>query len=188
MSGAVWAQEIMSVASEQPGFKAAQRYSDLGNGEVVSPFGGGLIVTHASTIRLPEPAGGSLGILRVYNSKTADVAYADGWDAERIDKPYGVLGVNWTLSFGKVFVRLNQHHIYGGGPNDFETRVSYFYQDESGAEHRLFRGAMDNWAGPSVEPVEGTYFTNDASFLRATYSRTTCPLPRNSDHLNSAIL
>jgi hypothetical protein len=170
------AQEVMSVAQNMPGFKASSVYENFGNGESVNAFNGGLTVAHPSSISLPQNMGGMVRLTFAYNSKHMDDIYAFGGDEAPgwtgIDKPHGVLGFGWTLSLGRVLARTMQHEIYGSDPlhPTYETRVFYYYQDETGAEHKLYRdSAMENWGNAATEPSTSWYFTNDGSYIRAKY-------------------
>ncbi len=167
-------QEVQRVAQEQPGFKSVSSFAEFSKGESVNDLSGGLTVTHASAVALPERLGWTLRPVRVYNSKTLDDAYDLGWSPnwDPNDKLSGVLGLGWHLGFGRISVRLAQHEVYGS-PGTYETRIFYFYEDESGTERRLYRGgAMENWASDATEPADANgawYYTNDGSYIRARY-------------------
>ena len=166
----------MKIASNAPGFSSSGSvYERLGQGEVVAPFNGGLTVTHGSAVGLPENLGGSLRPVRVYNSKTLEDAFLDDAASvqEYTDPPHGVLGMGWHLSYGRVLLRLSVRRVSKEDEaSQHFTQVLWYYQDESGAEHQLFRdGRVEDWAGPGSEPAADWYFTNDGSYLRARYDR-----------------
>ncbi len=172
LSASVLAQEIMKIASSAPGFSPGSVYERLGQGEVVAPFHGGLTVTHASALGLPENLGGALRPVRVYNSKTLEDAFLDDVPSIKsyTDVPHGALGTGWHLGYGRVLLRLTLHTLTKEDTSQPITRPLWYYQDESGAEHRLFRGGrVENWAGPGSEPAADWYFTNDGSYIRAYY-------------------
>ncbi len=167
----VHAQDTMKVAQESPGFRPTM--TNLGDGESVAPYNGGLTVVHPSAFLFPQNMGGSVRLLRVYNSKFMEDAYdSDGFFATPVDSPTGVLGLGWTLSLGRVLARTMRHEVYDCDPlhPTYEARVFYFYQGEDGGEHKLYRDSgMENWGNASTEPSTSWYFTNDGSYIRAKY-------------------
>jgi hypothetical protein len=180
-----WAQETMQVAQNTPGFQAAMTYQDFGKGESVNAFNGGLVVTHRSAISVPENLGRTLNPIRTFNSKSLEGLY--GFATGEEGPPHGWMGLGWTLSFGRVFLRLAAVENPNGPPAYLQRR-QYFYQDESGAEHRLYLaytpGSNDpytgiepyNEAAPSVLPASNRwYVTNDGSYIRAKYSEPDNP-------------
>ncbi len=174
-AGLARAEEIMQIAQQAPGVAASSSYENMGNNEAVDTLSGNLNVTHGSRVGFPLNGGGALRPVRVYNTKDAADAYWEGVHyADFTDLWNGPLGVGWTLSYGRVFVRLEEHHVFNSGtPGSYETREFYFYQDGTGAEHRLYPINTDsnnrNWQGAAVEPREKWYFTADGSYLRARY-------------------
>ena len=163
-------QEYMQVATNMPGFKPTMSYQNFGNGENVNGFNGGLTVSHSSSISLPQNLGASLGLSRVYNSKSVEELDSSGYYGVN----HGFLGCGWNLSFGRVFLRIEALD------STSSPREKWYYADESGAEHRLFlRAGINNGievfpTGEQPYPVSGEwYHTNDGSYIRAKYSSTT---------------
>lgn len=172
-----FAQEYMQVATNMPGFKPTMSYQNFGNGENVNGFNGGLTVSHSSSISLPQNLGASLGLSRVYNSKSVEDYFSTSLGYKGVK--HGCLGAGWTLSMGRVFLRMSS---YGSDPAK-EYRKQWFYQDESGAEHRLYlnaeiTGGIEHY-DPSSQNQDVSnacprndkwYFTNDSSYIRAKYT------------------
>jgi len=152
--GSVWAEdEVLPVAANAPGFKAESSYQNLGNGESVNAFNGGLIVTHPSSIGLPENMGRELRPVRTYNSLNAFAGFSDLAGVGDLDRPIGPLGVGWHIGVGRVFTRI------------ILEEYVYFYKDESGAEHRFFDVYHDL-------PEHTKWFTtDDGSYIRARLVR-----------------
>jgi len=160
MGGAVWAEdEVLPVAASAPGFKAESSYQNLGNGENVSPFSGGLTVTHASSIGLLGNMGGGIRPTRVFNSLSnyAAYVYATLTPEQQWDRPIGPLGAGWHLGVGRVFTRI------------ILDQYEHFYEDESGAEHRLYKYYGD-YPVPEGQQVTW-YLTNDGSYIRARFTK-----------------
>jgi len=182
VDGGVWAgDEVMQVAANAPGFSATMAYQDMGSGESVNPFNGGLTVVHRSSIGLPSNMGSEIRPVRVYNSKNSFDAYGDDFSG-KADRSYGPLGWGWHMGFGRVFMRFSRVDIYvppgaepGEPPYQYKDFVHYFYEDESGAEHRLFTAGgpqlIGTWQSPPSwqAPAQTWYFTNDSSFIRAKF-------------------
>lgn len=163
----VSAQEAMKVMQNAPGFKSTMSYQNFDKGESVNVSNGGLMITHSSAIALPQNMGASLQPVRVYNSKDPDLGFEN---SQSTDLPYGFLGRGWTMTYGRVFMSLGGHLVYGTS-STYETRAFYFYQDESGAEHKLFRdGTMENWNPDGNPHATDWYFTCDSSFIRAKFT------------------
>lgn len=161
------AQETMDVIQNAPGFKATMAYQNLGNGESINLASGGLTVTHPCAVSLPQNMGGVIQPVRVYNSKGAG---ANGTISNNQDNPYGIMGMNWTLTFGQVFLGLQNVLTSGGNAN--MTRAQYSYRDESGAVHQLFLDStVEAYLGSSTKPNSNLgYYTNDGSYIRAKYT------------------
>ena len=176
---AAMAQEVMSVAQNMPGFKAASVYQDFGNGESVAPFNGGLTVIHPSSISLPQNMGGVIRPVRCYNSKDINDGYSFTGQPSSFfnDKPYGFLGQGWLLSYGRVLLRLGERitkpDVINGTLLSYAYPVFCYYQDETGAERQLYwGGGVDIWQTQAYRPAGGWYFTNDGSYIRAYYNGT----------------
>ena len=165
------AQEAPAVVEHSEGFKAYQSYLPFENGESVNLGNGGLVVAHPSIIHLPQNMGREVRPVRVYNSKFSEMAF--GLGSNLIDKPHGILGAGWTLSFGRVFLRVHSRQR-PSQPGYYDTREAYYYSDESGAEHRLYLSQFpyyETFQQPYNGPTAGAwYFTNDGSYLRAKYA------------------
>ena len=164
------AQEMMQVVQNMPGIKPETSYKDFGRGEATNLANGGLTVTHPSSVALPQNMGAVLQPVRVYNSKNPQWTW--GEFSNETDLPYGMLGFGWTLSYGRIFVRPAPHAKYNVTPLSYETRAFYFYQDETGAEHRLYRDTtVENLGRNNPFPASNSwYFTCDGSYIRAKYT------------------
>jgi RHS repeat-associated protein len=163
------AQETMTVVQEMPGFKPESACLNYGNGESVNLNTGGLTIVRPTALGLPQNRGGNLRPTLVYNSKVASFA----WDTNYPDitePSHGFMGSGWSISYGRVFLRLG----YFKNNGVCYPRALYFYQDESGAEHQLYRkGDVEPYDGQTHRPWNEWYVTNDSSFIRAFYSTST---------------
>jgi len=88
----------------------------------------------------------------------------------------GFVGRDWLLTYGRVFLRSRLRERFD--LTGYDARAIYFYQDETGTEHRLYWQAkltdtsppsLENYTGPGDHPSSRWYFTNDSSFIRAKY-------------------
>lgn len=166
----VRAQEFMAVAQEMPGFKAESAYQNFGNGESVNLANGGLTVTHASAVGLPQNMGGTLRPVRVFNTKNPDAMFLTACNQTDDAIACGPLGGGWKIAYGRVFLRVaNASRM---SPTGYVSRSQYYYQDETGAEHRLYLDStLEGYAGAATKPNGSSwYVTNDLSFIRARYS------------------
>ena len=138
-------------------------YENFGAGEQVNLANGGLVIAHPSAISLPQNMGGVLRPTRYYNSK---ISWAN--DARSTnDLAYGPLGMGWTISYGRIFLR-----FYGNQDTGLQY-ADIYYSDESGAEHRLYwQGGAQQSSSVLLHPGTGWYFTNDSSFIRAYYQNS----------------
>ena len=158
---ATQAQIPAPVVGSMPGFSPFMPYENFGQGENVNLANLNLLVEHPSAISLPQNLGQTLKVVRYYNSKAAEIAYTSSRAGDG-ELPYGVLGMGWTLSLGRVHLRLFSV------PDSPTQRVRFFYSDESGAEHRLYLGSSHQDL-PYAKPASGWYYTNDSSYIRAQY-------------------
>lgn len=169
----ILAQSMMQVAQETPGFKPSMVYENFGNGESVNTANGGLTVVHSSAISLPQNKGGNLGFTRVYNSK-----YRSANDPSDMTEPsFGFLGPGWKLSFGRVFLRVSSYTLN----TQTIPLTQWLYEDESGAEHRLYMAyndappsSLETMAWPINHEADlpnqtKWYVTNDGSYLVAKF-------------------
>lgn len=171
----VQAQTPMEIMQNSPSFRAEIPHSNFGNGESVNIANGGLTVVHPAAISLPENMGGMLRPVRVYSSKNQESALSGNTllGSQPKDEPYGIMGMEWTLTAGRVFMRVKVSRL----PNSTTTlrRAQYYYLDESGVEHRLYRkqNLEPEYVNLHVPPsnIDG-YYTNDGSYIRAQYALT----------------
>lgn len=169
-------KSMMQVAQETPGFKASMVYENFGNGESVNTANGGLTVTHASSVSLPQNKGGNLGFTRVYNSKYRTLDEP----TDTIEPSFGFLGPGWKLSFGRVFVQIRKFNV---GTQEYFS-PQWTYEDESGAEHRFYQvnTTQPSWIETMTWPIDAEsdlpnqhkwYVTTDGSYLVAKFVQGT---------------
>ena len=83
------------------------------------------------------PICGALQPKMVYNSKDSEKSWED-WPAPK-DNPMGMFGMGWSLSYGRVFLRVATLMRSDEDCADYYWGESrYYYKDASGAEHRLY--------------------------------------------------
>ena len=169
--------KTLSINMASPGFSPSMTYQNFGNGESVNTASGGLTVVHNSSLSLPQNMGASLNFTRVYNSKSSKDAYKDNGSAsDEVYPNWGFLGPGWKLSFGRVFLRVVRNTSAG-------TNVAaYFYEDEYGAEYRLYAVGADNqtfendWIyGEASAPIphdDKWYRSKDGSFILARFTQS----------------
>jgi len=110
-------------------------YQNFGNGETVNLSNGGLVVTHPVSISLKQNMG-VLQAVRAYNSKGEKrLLESDPHISHPAGELYGPLGVGWRISYGRVYIE-------SGFFDGTDSWASYIYEDESGAQHHLFRENM----------------------------------------------
>ena len=176
--------KTLNVNMSSPGFSPSMSYQNFGNGESVNTASGGLTVVHNSSLSLPQNMGASLNFTRVYNSKDSkDVLNGGTYVADEVFPNWGFLGPGWKMGFGRVFLRA----VKNDSLNKYVAFI--YYEDESGAEHRLYRIDSDggnfakllndNWDYSDIIkndfPDDSKWYrSRDGSFI---FAKFTNPLP-----------
>ncbi len=112
------------------------------------------------------------GLHNEYRTTTGDPWVAPTDAARPEDLQPGMFGMKWGLSYGRVFLKVRRYQSsIQNGNACYANEAQYFFEDASGAEHRLYMDShVENYTGASEHPNgQHFYFTNDSSYIRARF-------------------
>ncbi len=144
--------DFMSFVGKAPGLPESGIFSGFENGESVSLYNGNLSILHASSPTYSLDGGGSIGLVRSFNSKRVrrdlvQIAQQPNTVVGGCDPIYGPhhylhgrgwIGMGWTMHLGRVLKTQNWHDACSGYGTD-----KVLFEDSVGTQHQVSPYVVD---------------------------------------------